>query len=142
MRKLVLSLAVVCALAVTAAAFAGTRTAGWSASLTSGKEVPKQAVKVPNATGKFTATVSGNTLKWKLTFAKLSGPAAAAHIHLGATGKAGAVLVALCGPCKSGASGSAALTAALKKDFTKHLLYVNVHTAKNPAGEIRGQLGG
>ena len=46
------------------------------------------------------------------------------------------------GSNKTGASGSVSLTAALKKDFTKHLLYVNVHTAKNPAGEIRGQLGG
>jgi|GEM_PF-2954572 hypothetical protein len=39
-------------------------------------------------------------------------------------------------------TGTATISAALMKDFTKHLLYVNVHTAKNPAGEIRGQLGG
>jgi hypothetical protein len=39
-------------------------------------------------------------------------------------------------------AGTAKISAALKKDFTKHLLYVNVHTTKNPAGEIRGQLGG
>lgn len=52
------------------------------------------------------------------------------------------MLVPLCGPCKSGVSDSAKLTAALKKDFTKHALYVNVHTAKSAAGEIRGQIGG
>jgi hypothetical protein len=140
-RKLVLSLVAVCVLAVTAAALAGTR-AGWSAKLTAAQEVPKQAVPAPGVTGAFTASVSGNTLKWKLSFSNLSGPANAAHIHLGAMGTAGNVLVPLCGPCKSGVSGSAPLTAALKKDFTKHLLYVNVHTAKNPNGEIRGQLGG
>jgi hypothetical protein len=141
-RKLVLSLAAICALVVTAAALGGTRAPGWSATLNAGQEIPKQAVKAPSAHGAFTATLSGNTLKWKLSFSKLSGAATAAHIHLGAKGKSGDVLVALCGPCKSGASGSAALTAAVKKDYTKHLLYVNVHTAKNPAGEIRGQLGG
>jgi hypothetical protein len=141
-RKLVLSVVAVSALTVTAAALAGTHAMGWSAKLTAAQEVPKQAVAAPGGTGAFTASVSGNTLKWKLTFSKLSGPATAAHIHLGAMGKAGNVLVPLCMPCTSGASGTAPLTAALKTDFTKHLLYVNVHTAKNPNGEIRGQLGG
>ena len=141
MRKLVLLLVAVGVLSVTAASLAATRGAGWSAKLDATQEIPKQAVKAPAAHGSFTSTVSGNTLKWKLTFSKLSGPATAAHIHLGAKGKAGNVLVPLCGPCKSGVSGSVKLTGALKADFTKHLLYVNVHTAKNPAGEIRGQVG-
>lgn len=142
MRKLVLLLVAVGVLSVTAASLAATRGAGWSAKLDAAQEVPKQAVKVPAAHGSFTSTVSGNTLTWKLTFSKLSGPASAAHIHIGAMGAAGNVIVPLCGPCKSGASGSTKLTAVLKKDFTKHLLYVNVHTAKNPNGEIRGQIGG
>jgi CHRD domain len=142
-RKIVVLLIAAGALVLAAVSLAGTtRSAGWSAKLDASQEIPKQAVKVPAARGAFTATISGSKLHWKLTFSKLSGPAAAAHIHLGAMGKAGNVLVPLCGPCKSGVSGTATLTAALKKDFTKHLLYVNVHTAKNPAGEIRGQLGG
>ena len=142
MRKIVVLLVAAAALVLAAVSLAGTRGAGWSAKLDAGQEIPKQSVKAPAAKGAFTSTVSGNKLTWKLTFSKLSGPASAAHIHLGAKGKAGNVLVALCGPCKSGASGSVSLTAVLRKDFTKHLLYVNVHTAKNPAGEIRGQLGG
>jgi hypothetical protein len=141
-RKLALLLAVAGVLTVTAAALAGTRAANWSTRLTVAQEVPKQAVKAPAAHGAFTATLHGRRLTWKLTFSKLSGPATAAHIHLGAKGKAGNVLIPLCGPCKNGASGSAAITVAVVKDFAKHLLYVNVHTAKNPAGEIRGQLGG
>jgi hypothetical protein len=141
-RKFVVLLVAVVALVFAAVSLAGTRSAGWSAKLDASQEIPKQSVKVPNAKGAFTATISGNSLHWKLTFSKLSGPAAAAHIHLGAMGKAGNVLVPLCGPCKSGVSGTAPLTVALKTDFAKHLLYVNVHTKKNPAGEIRGQLGG
>ena len=55
-------------------------------------------------------------------------------------GKAGNVLVPLCGPCKSGMSGTATMPAPLLKTIQKHCTYVNVHTAKNPNGEIRGQL--
>jgi hypothetical protein len=128
------------ALALAATSFGAST--GWSAKLTVAQEVPKQAVKTPAAHGAFTATLKGKKLTWKLTFAQLSGPATAAHIHMAGMGKAGNVVVPLCGPCKSGAHGTATLSAAVLRAFPKHLLYVNVHTAKNPAGEIRGQLGG
>ena len=139
----VLSLVVVAAFATAALSTASTGrvSAGWSAKLTAAQEVPKQTVKNAAASGSFTATLSGRKLKWKLTFSKLTGPATAAHIHIGAMGKAGGVAVALCGPCKSGQSGTATLTAATIAKAGKHLLYVNVHTAKNPNGEIRGQIG-
>jgi hypothetical protein len=142
MRKLAAMLVggIACALALAALSAAMTPKTVWTAALTSGQEVPKQAVKNPSGHGLFKGTLTGSTLKWKLTFAKLTGPATQAHIHMAAKGKAGNVVVALCGPCKSGQSGTATVTSALLKDFQKHLLYVNVHTAKNPAGEIRGQL--
>jgi CHRD domain len=50
-------------------------------------------------------------------------------------------LVKVTGPPKM-AHIAVTLTVALQKDFTKAPLHVNVHTAKNPNGEIRGQLAG
>jgi hypothetical protein len=131
------------ALIATALALAAAQSTIWTAPLSAGQEVPKQVVKTPNAHGLFKATLKGTQLKWKLTYAKLSGPASAAHIHMAAKGKAGNVLVPLCGAspvCKSGLTGTATLTKAEITAFKKHLLYVNVHTAKNANGEIRGQL--
>ncbi len=144
MKKLIafLTIAAVTALALTAVSFASTRSTGWSAKLTAAQEVPKQVVKNTAASGTFTATLSGTKLKFTLTFSKLTGPATAAHIHLGAMGASGNVVVPLCAPCKSPVSGTVTVSAALRKDFTKHLLYVNVHTRRNPNGEIRGQLAG
>ncbi|HLY94928.1 MAG TPA: CHRD domain-containing protein [Gaiellaceae bacterium] len=143
MRRLVVALAAaaVVALSLTALSLASTRTTTWTAALTAGQEVPKQAVKVTAAHGQFKGTLSGSKLKWTLTFAKLSGPAMAAHIHMGGMGKAGNVVVVLCAStCKSGKTGTATISAAVQSAFKKHLLYVNIHTAKNPNGEIRGQL--
>jgi hypothetical protein len=77
-----------------------------------------------------------------------------AHIHLGAKGVSGPFLVRLCGigsadsqlvaahPCKSPMTGTVTPTAARQKDITKGPLYVSVHTAKNPNGEIRDQVAG
>jgi hypothetical protein len=112
----------------------------WTAPLSSGQEVPKQVVRNTAAHGVFKGTLKGSKLAWTLTFAKLTGPATAAHIHLGKKGVSGNVLIPLCAPCKSPAKGTSTITSAVMTDFKKHLLYVNVHTAKNPNGEIRGQL--
>jgi hypothetical protein len=96
------------------------------------------------ASGTFKATLTGTTLKWTLTYKNLSGPAAAAHIHLGARGKNGMALVALCGPCKaSPISGTAnSVTDDEAALMLKGGAYVNVHTRKNPEGEIRGEITG
>jgi hypothetical protein len=142
MRKLVTLLVAgaVCALALAALSLAASSSTVWTAALSSGQEVPKQVVRDTAAHGLFKATLSGGKLKWKLTFAKLTGPATAAHIHMAAKGTSGNIVVPLCAPCKSGQTGTATISAALLKAFKKHLLYVNVHTTKNPNGEIRGQL--
>ena len=143
MKKVIALAAVVAvtALTLTAVSIAGTSTMmGVSANLTAGQEVPAQAVKDTRATGKFVGTLSGKKLTWVLTFSHLTGAATAAHIHIGAMGKAGNVLKALCAPCKSGVHGTTTLSAMARTQLSTHKLYVNVHTAKNPNGEIRGQL--
>jgi CHRD domain len=117
-----------------------------TSTLKASAEVPKPTGVKVGATGTFTGTAvqaraNGRaTLTWKLTFARLTGPAAAAHIHIGKPGKAGNVMVALCGPCKSGKRGTANLTSAQLKTIRAGSTYVNVHTATNAAGEIRGQV--
>jgi hypothetical protein len=111
------------------------------ASLKGSQETPPNKSK---GTGSFTGTVvekgKSKTLTWKLTFKGLSGPATAAHIHMGKKGMAGNVIVPLCTPCKSGAHGSAKVTEKIVSALEHHKAYANVHTAKYPNGEIRGQV--
>jgi CHRD domain len=112
--------------------------------LRAGQETPKPKGKVRRAQGTFTATVtkSGTSavIAWRLTFSKLTGRAVAAHIHSGQRGKPGPVIVSLCAPCKSGARGKATVDASVLGALEAGRAYVNVHTKKNAAGEIRGQL--
>jgi hypothetical protein len=116
-----------------------------SATLKARSEVPKPTGVRPGATGTFTGTAvelanDKARLSWRLTFSKLTGRATMAHIHVGKPGKAGNVLVPLCGPCVSGKRGRATITHAQLNTIEAGRTYVNVHTAKNPAGEIRGQV--
>ena len=100
----------------------------------------------PNAsTGTGTADINYDPatkkLSWKVTYSGLSGPATAAHFHgpAGPADKAG-VAVAIPNAPSSPAEGSATLTDAQAADLAAGKYYVNVHTAANPGGEIRGQV--
>jgi hypothetical protein len=142
-----LGAAMVAALVLTGLAIASSQseTYKFNAKLTAGAEVPKPTGVPAAATGRFiVTTVEPKTgkvkLTWKLTFAHLSGKALQAHIHLGKRGKAGNVLVALCAPCKNGQTGKALVARSVENDLEAGKTYVNVHTVKNPAGEIRGQI--
>ncbi len=84
-------------------------------------EVPRPHGVPAGATGAFTGTAvelsnDKAKLSWRLTFSKLSGRAIAAHIHVGKPGKAGAVMVALCGPCRNGQRGTATISHAQLAD--------------------------
>jgi hypothetical protein len=111
------------------------------ANLTERAEVPAPKNVPRGAGGTFSADLNNNVLTWTLHFDHLSGSATAAHIHTGAKGKAGPVVVPLCGPCKSGQKGTIRLTdKQISAISGRNAAYVNVHTVRNPAGEIRGQL--
>jgi hypothetical protein len=145
LKTLVAALVGALALSGIALAASQSETYRLSSKLSAGAEVPKPKSVPAAATGKFTGTTvepkSGPVrLNWKLTFSHLSGKATAAHIHLGRKGKAGDVLVALCGPCHSGQTGKAVIARSVEHDLEAGKTYVNVHTRKNPAGEIRGQV--
>jgi hypothetical protein len=120
-----------------------TETYKLSAKLTRAQEVPKPNAP-SGAKGTFTGTSversDKTTLKWKLTFSGLSGKATAAHIHLAKRGKAGPVAVPLCGPCTSGEHGTTKIKRSVERAMEHGTAYVNVHTAKNKNGEIRGQI--
>ena len=104
------------------------------------------------STGTATFILSGTQLRYAITVQGLSGPATAAHIHLGRVGVAGAPVLTL--PVTSVAAGSVSEgTIDLTQDvsqgvsgdslvvlFNNGSAYINVHTAAHPSGEIRGQV--
>ena len=110
------------------------------ATLKASTEVPKPT-GAGKATGSFNGTLKGKKLTWTLRFSKLSSKPAGAHIHTGARGKTGPVVVVLCGTnCRSGMKGTATLSTKLLAAMKAGKTYVNVHSTKNPSGEIRGQV--
>jgi hypothetical protein len=67
-------------------------------------------------------------------------PATVAHVHRGAAGVAGPIVFALSIPTATSVSGAAVLSAADVTNLLDDALYVNIHSAAFPGGEIRGQL--
>ncbi len=136
----------------------------FKAKLTTGAEL--HAVVGSNASGSMVLVSNINgTPRFALSVFKLSGPVSGAHIHGPAsTAENAPVLITLCGSgptaaivttCETSSDGTllvsgditptflaaAGITGATFMHYLNNgLLYVNVHTALNPAGEARGQL--
>ncbi len=123
---------------------AATKPSLYIAAIDARAEVPAPKGTSNRAGGAFALWLTHEGAKysasWKLVFGKLTGKATAAHIHKGKAGAAGPVLVPLCGPCTSGQTGTASISAATRAAIESGAAYVNVHTAKNPGGEVRGQI--
>ena len=111
----------------------------FKASLSGKSEVPPNTTA---GTGSVTATYDTDSKKltWKGSYSGLTGPASAAHFHGPApAGKNAGVMVPI-SPNGPSFEGSATLNDAQAKALMDGDMYVNVHTAANKAGEIRGQL--
>ncbi|MEQ1609108.1 MAG: CHRD domain-containing protein [Hyphomonadaceae bacterium] len=90
--------------------------------------------------GTFTYDAATHALTYNVTYEGLTGPAAAAHIHGPADPGANAPPVVPFPSAASPITGTATLTDAQAADLAAGKYYVNVHTAANKGGEIRGQI--
>ena len=105
--------------------------------LTAAEEVPPVSAS-GSGSGGFTIGADGS-VKGSVTTTGV--PGTMAHIHQGARGTNGPVIIPL---TKNGdtytAPAGAKLTDAQMQAFKAGNLYVNVHTDRNKGGEVRGQL--
>jgi len=113
--------------------------AGSTVKLSGSEEVPPVHT---SASGSGTITIKDDrSVSGSISTSGITG--IAAHIHIGAAGKNGPVIV----PLTKGADGTtwsvpagAKLTVAQYDAYKAGDLYVNVHSAAHRGGEIRGQL--
>jgi hypothetical protein len=162
----ILAIAGVLALAFTTA-IANEGATSFSTSMNGFQETPPGPI-LTNGIGTFHATVHGNSLTYTETFSGLTTNVTQSHIHFGERAVGGSIFVFLCTNLGNGPAGTPAcpagggmvtgtVTAASvlavpgqnisAGDFAGMLRilrsgdgYVNVHTVKFPAGEIRGQV--
>jgi hypothetical protein len=133
-----------------------------SARLNGFQEIPS---KLTDGHGTFRAKISGSSIQYELTFSDLTTPAEASHIHFAQRGVNGGIFAFLCGgggkPACPSSGGTVTGTITLADilapspdqglsagDFAGAVrailsgnTYVNVHSTRFPAGEIRGQIG-
>ena len=111
---------------------------GGSTALSGSAEVPPVSTK---ATGKSTIKVADDkSVRGEVTVEGMT--PTAAHIHQGAAGANGPVIIPLTKASDSRFTvpDNARLTDAQYAAFQRGSLYVNVHSAAHPGGEIRAQL--
>jgi hypothetical protein len=115
-------------------------TTALSAKLSGASEVPANSSA---GSGSVEASLDKqtNVLSWTVTYTGLTGPVKAGHFHGPAAAGANAgVALGFSGSVESPIKGSATLTPAQVADLVDGKWYVNLHTAANPGGEVRGQV--
>lgn len=129
-------------LAIGACSMAPTMTdqGAMTASLSGSQEVPPST-----GTGMGTMQARLNRqsgeLRWTIAYSGLSGPVTAAHFHGPAkAGQNAGVQVPITGVLTSPMTGVAKLTGTQVDELMAGQWYVNLHTAANPNGELRGQV--
>ncbi len=101
-----------------------------------------------NTSGTFSATYvpyrADARLRFNLTYSRLTGLVTSAHVHIGRRGEFGPVLIDLCGTggghCGFAYSWTGAFSHELHALARGRGAYVDVHTRRNPRGELRGQI--
>jgi CHRD domain len=150
MKRAILALLLALAVVVPAGAL-GAPKRTFHVRLSGSREVPKNS---SHATGTATFRIirGGKAIRFRLTARGLHGQPLAAHIHLGGRKTAGPIMIALeTRQFRVPASGTVT-----RKNFTAvgnvktfaqairairaGRTYTNIHTAKYPGGEIRGQI--
>lgn len=112
----------------------------FDATLSGSQEVPAATTA---GSGKANVRYNPSTtmLSWSVTHSGLSGPVTAAHIHGPAgPGQNAGVVIPFTNVGAATITGEARLTPEQLGQLTSGQWYVNLHTAANPGGEIRGQL--
>jgi hypothetical protein len=118
----------------------GTMMGGQQLTLSGSNEVPPVTT---TATGTGTVTIGADrSVSARISVSGMT--ATAAHIHEGAAGANGPVIVPFTktGDNTFAAPDGAKLTESQFESFKAGKLYVNVHSARNPGGEVRAQLKG
>jgi hypothetical protein len=115
----------------------------FSARLNGAQEVPAVTTTASGVAG-FTLNAAQDSLWLNVNVTGLSGIITGIHIHEAAAGTNGAVVIDLMASLTGTTinavlTGSSVTKAALAK-MIQGLYYINVHTAANPGGEIRGQI--
>jgi hypothetical protein len=97
-----------------------------------------------HARGTFTGSLNTRSqkLSWSITYAGLGIPAVViADVHYGEPGQFGALLVRLCGPCRSmHPTGVVTVSASAVPMLLKGGSWVTIITNSYPNGAIRGQI--
>lgn len=107
------------------------------------------AQEVPTNNSTATGTLEGiydpfsRGFAYRINFSGLTEPVTASHFHIGAPGANGPVAINLGnqgGARQGGSGGFVVLTPAQDSALRNGNMYINIHNARFPGGEIRGQL--